>query len=74
MGNVIPTNIDEAIARIDDWKGKEIRYERVPGGKTNPNYQVFVDGKPYFLKIPGAGTDFVDRDNCHAANMIASDS
>ena len=29
MGNVIPTNIDEAIARIDDWKGKEISESRV---------------------------------------------
>ena len=46
----------------------------VPGGITNPNFKVFVDGKPYFLKIPGAGTDFIDRDNCHAANVIAANS
>ena len=71
---MIKTNINEAIARIDDWKGKNVTYELVPGGITNPNYKVFVDGTPYFLKIPGAGTDFIDRDNCHAANMIASDS
>ncbi len=74
MSNVIATNIDEAIARIDDWKGKEISYEPVAGGITNPNYKVTVDGTAYFLKIPGAGTDFIDRDNCHAANQIASDA
>ncbi len=74
MSNVIATNIDEAIARIDDWKGKEIRYERIAQGITNPNYHVFVDDKEYFLKVPGAGTDFIDRDNCHAANQIASDA
>jgi len=74
MSQVIATNIDEAIARIDDWAGKEISYEPVAGGITNPNYKVTVDGTSYFLKIPGAGTDFIDRDNCHAANQIASDA
>ena len=74
MSNVIKTNIDEAIARIDDWKGKKISYEPVAGGITNPNFKVNVDGTDFFLKIPGDGTDFIDRDNCHAANMIASDS
>lgn len=74
MSKVIKTNIDEAIARIDDWKGKKISYAPVTGGITNPNFKVNVDGKDFFLKIPGDGTDFIDRDNCHAANMVASDS
>ncbi len=39
MSNVVKTNIDEAIARIDDWKGKEIHYESVAGGVTNPEFQ-----------------------------------
>lgn len=71
---VIKTNIDEAIARVADWQGKEITYEPVPGGITNPNYKVNVAGKNFFLKIPGAGTDFIDRPNCHAANMIAAET
>lgn len=62
MSNILKTNIDEAIARIDDWKGKEIRYESVAGGVTNPNFKVFVDGTPYFLKIPGEGTDFLTEE------------
>lgn len=74
MSKVISTTIDEAIARIDDWKGKKISYTPVSGGITNPNFKVNVDGKNFFLKIPGAGTDFIDRGCCHAANMIASDS
>ena len=69
---VVKTNIDEAIARITDWQGKEVTYEPVAGGVTNPNFKVFVDGKPVFLKIPGDGTDFINRDNCHIANEIAS--
>ena len=37
------TTIDEAIARVDDWKGKEISYKPVSGGITNPNFK--VDGR-----------------------------
>lgn len=71
---LVKTNIDEAIARVDDWKGKKVTYAPVPGGITNPNFKVNVDGKNFFLKIPGAGTDFIDRNNCHEANMIASET
>ncbi|HJW75521.1 MAG TPA: hypothetical protein VJ787_07595, partial [Thermoleophilia bacterium] len=61
---------DEAIARIDDWKGKDIRWEELPGGITNHNYIVWVNGGwgnpgggKYVLRVPGAGTDmFIDRD------------
>ncbi|HMK91486.1 MAG TPA: hypothetical protein VK576_00660, partial [Thermoleophilia bacterium] len=61
---------DEAIARIDEWKGKEIRWEELGGGITNHNYIVWVNGGwgnpgggKYVLRVPGAGTDmFIDRD------------
>ena len=53
------TTIDEAIARVDDWKGKEISYKPVSGGITNPNFKVDVEGEHFFLKIPGAGTDYI---------------
>lgn len=68
------TNIDEAVARVADWQGKDVSYEPVAGGITNPNFKVFVDGKAYFLKIPGVGTDFINRDVCHAANVNAAES
>ena len=71
---MIKTNIDEAIARVDDWKGKKVTYEPVAGGITNPNFKVNVEGTNYFLKIPGAGTDFINRDVCHAANVNAAES
>jgi len=72
--SMVKTNIDEAIARVDDWKGCKISYDPVPGGITNPNFKVNVDGVNFFLKIPGEGTDFIDRPNCHAANLIADKS
>ena len=63
----------EAVNRVSDWKGCDVAYEPVLGGITNPNFKVTVDGKAFFLKIPGAGTEaFIDRKNCHAANMIAA--
>jgi len=66
---------EEAIARIDDWKGRDVRYEELGGGITNHNYIVWVDGGPpqgekYVLRVPGTGTDmFIDR-NVERSNMI----
>lgn len=70
---MITTTINEAIARIKDWDGKDVSFSPVAGGITNPNYKVTVEGKDFFLKIPGAATDFIDRSNCHAANVIADE-
>ena len=59
---------DEAIARISDWQGKDVRHEELGGGITNHNYIIWVDGGPptgnkYVLRVPGTGTDmFIDRD------------
>ena len=60
---------EEGVARIDDWKGKDIRWEELPGGITNHNYIIWVNGGwgnpgggKYVLRVPGAGTDmFIDR-------------
>ncbi len=59
---------EEIIARIDDWKGKDVHYEELGGGITNHNYIVWVDGGPekggekYVMRVPGMGTDmFIDR-------------
>ena len=35
---------DELIARIDDWKGKDVRWEELGGGITNHNYILWVTG------------------------------
>lgn len=61
-----------AVDRVGDWQGKAFRYEPVKGGITNPNWKVVVDDSAFFVKIPGHGTEaFIDRRNCHAANLIA---
>jgi len=60
---------EDVIARIDDWRGKDVRCEVLGGGITNRNYLVTVDGDPgaagvgrFVLRIPGEGTEtFIDR-------------
>ncbi len=57
--------IEDVIAKISDWKGKEISIQPVVGGLTNSNYKVIVNGKPFFVRIPGEKTELlaVDRQN-----------
>ncbi|MFW6149772.1 MAG: choline/ethanolamine kinase family protein [Atribacterota bacterium] len=65
----------DVIDRIEEWKGKNINYEMVHGGKTNNNWKVNVGEESYFVKIPGKGTEkFIDRKNCHKANLIAQNT
>lgn len=74
-GNIMDQNEKDllgVIARIEDWADKKVEYMPVVGGITNPNWKVVVEKKPYFVKIPGKGTDaFIDRENAHIANIIA---
>ena len=57
--------IEEAVSKIEDWKGKDISIEPLSGGLTNTNYRMTVDGTPYFIRVPGASTELlaIDRKN-----------
>ncbi|MEA2544935.1 MAG: hypothetical protein QOI09_208 [Chloroflexota bacterium] len=57
--------IDEVIAAIPDWRGRDVVAEAIPAGLTNRNFRVTVDGAPTFVRIPGADTGLlaVDRGN-----------
>lgn len=67
--------IVQVINFIDEWKNESTSYERVPGGKTNVNWKVKTARGNYFVKIPGIGTEkFIDRRNCHQANLIAQNT
>lgn len=66
--------VEEALASIADWRGREIRYAPVHGGLQNSNWRITVEGidRRYFLKIPGAGSEsFVDRVAANEAAMLA---
>ena len=57
--------IEEAVSKIEDWKGKDISIQPLSGGLTNSNFCVTVDGIPYFIRVPGESTELlaIDRNN-----------
>jgi thiamine kinase-like enzyme len=57
--------IEQVIAAIPDWAGRDVRATPIAAGLTNANYRVEVDGVPLFVRIPGASTQLlaVDRAN-----------
>jgi thiamine kinase-like enzyme len=61
----MPITIEEVVLQIPDWRGQSVATRPLSGGLTNTNYRVEVNGTPYFVRIPGAGTDLlaVDRKN-----------
>ncbi len=70
-------DIEAAIARIEDWRGRAVTYEPVSGGISNANWRVRVAGcgTDFFVKIPGKGTEmFIDRLAAHDGSVRAAES
>ena len=67
-------SIEEVVQKIDAWRGRQISIQEVPGGITNENFRVDVDGRPHFVSIPGASTEYlaVDRDNKYHNTLAAA--
>jgi len=59
------TSIEDVVAAVPEWSGREIRIEPIAAGLTNSNFRVEVDGGPVFVRIPGPSTELlaVDRGN-----------
>lgn len=57
--------IDEVVAKIEDWQGKQVSVQPLSGGLTNTNFKVEVNGIPYFVRVPGESTELlaIDRAN-----------
>ncbi|MBK9780757.1 MAG: phosphotransferase family protein [Anaerolineales bacterium] len=68
--------IEEIAAKVEDWKGKDISIHQLSGGLTNTNYKVTVDGKPYFVRVPGESTDLlaIDRNNEYHNTQAAANA
>jgi len=68
--------IEDAVAKIEEWKGKEVLIEPLSGGLTNTNYKVTVDGTPFFVRVPGESTELlaVDRKNEHFNSKAAAEA
>lgn len=65
--------IEAVLARVEPWRGRELRYRPVAGGISNINWRVADDGGgEYFLKIPGRGTEmFISRAAANEASRLA---
>ena len=70
------TIIEEAVTKIDDWKGRNVSIHPLSGGLTNTNFKVEVDGKPYFVRVPGKSTDLlaIDRNNEYHNTKAAAEA
>ena len=68
--------IEEAVAKIDDWRGKNISILPLSGGLTNSNYKVEVEGTPYFVRVPGESTELlaIDRNNEYHNTKAAAEA
>ncbi|RVU19441.1 choline kinase family protein [Methylobacterium oryzihabitans] len=65
--------LEAILARVPAWRGRALRYRPVPGGISNTNWRIAVDGEPdCFLKVPGRGTEmFIARDAANDASRRA---
>jgi thiamine kinase-like enzyme len=68
--------IEEVIGKIGDWQGRQVSIQPLSGGLTNTNFQVEVDGQPFFVRIPGASTQLlaVDRQNEYYNSKAAAEA
>jgi thiamine kinase-like enzyme len=60
-----PGGIEAVVAWVPGWAGRSIAIEPIVAGLTNSNFRVSVDGRPFFVRIPGPSTELlaVDRGN-----------
>ena len=66
--------IEEVVQKIDDWRHKPVEIQVMTGGMTNKNFKVIVEGRPFFVRVPGASTELlaIDRDNEYHSSKAAA--
>lgn len=69
-------SIRDVVAKIADWKAKDVQIHKLFGGLTNQNYRVVVNGRNYMVRIPGSETELllIDRKNEYKNSVIAGQS
>jgi thiamine kinase-like enzyme len=68
--------IEDVVEKVQDWKGKKASIQPLSGGLTNTNFKVEVDGKPYFVRVPGESTELlaIDRNNEYHNSKAAAEA
>src|SRR3990170_92283 len=54
-----PTTIEDVVVPIPEWRGQAVEVQPMTGGLTNRAYRVRVDGREYFVSIPGARSELL---------------
>src|SRR5690348_15676022 len=57
--------VEEAVARVSLWRGREITVAPLSGGLTNENYLVEAGAARYVMRIPGASTELLSIDRAN---------
>ena len=60
-------SLDDLIDRVPGWGGRARSVEPLPGGITNRNYRVTLDGERFVVRAPGEGTELLGIDRRHEA-------
>jgi len=70
------TVIEEAVKKIENWRGKDVSIQPLSGGLTNTNFKIVVDGTSYFARVPGESTELlaIDRKNEYHNTKAASEA
>ena len=68
--------IEDVVAKIENWQGRDVSIQPLSGGLTNTNYKVEVDGIPHFVRVPGESTELlaIDRKNEYHNTKAASEA
>jgi thiamine kinase-like enzyme len=68
--------IEEVVLKIKDWQGRNVSIHPLPGGLTNTNFKVEVDGTSFFVRVPGESTELlaIDRDNEYHNTKAAAET
>jgi len=54
--------IDEIVELVPAWQGKEVSIEPLPGGLTNSNFKIAVDGSLFFVSLSGRHSQLLGID------------
>ncbi|GAB1471133.1 choline/ethanolamine kinase family protein [Chloroflexota bacterium] len=70
------TVIEEAVKKIENWRGKDVSIQPLSGGLTNTNFKIVVDGTSYFARVPGESTELlaIERKNEYHNTKAASEA
>lgn len=72
--DIVPKTVMDAANDARIWQNKPIFIKPLSGGLNNENwYACDEQGNTYFLKVPGVGTGFIDREAGDAGTRKASD-